>query len=340
MKGSALALAFLAALAAPAAAQDGGKIAWTGKGQDPVTRAYEDALAAGRPIMFFFSAEGNKDCIELCNDAFSNQDVVEASAAITCIFVEIGKARNSGLASSLEITKVPAIVFADAQGTPLGAVMHREGPALAAAIRDLTNKATLRPNFPQDLDKALAAARKSGRPLFIYFFDDSPATVTMNRSLADPEIKPYRNRFEVAMAPLTRGNAVSAKYDVDRAPTLLILNPRLAKPEEKPIARITVARSPRELARDLQEALDAARAPVSEPSAPPSAVPVPVPPKEQLSDDEIDRKFIQARIAVATDLQKRGMKDKAIAVLEDLLQSYPKHVLTKDVRALLEQYRK
>ena len=40
------------------------------------------------------------------------------------------------------------------------------------------------------------------------------------------------------------------------------------------------------------------------------------------------------------DMVKRGKKDKAIEVFEDILKSYPKHVDTLVVKKLLEETRK
>jgi hypothetical protein len=342
MRCSALALALLAALAAPGAAQDGGKLNWKGKGLDPIRPAFDDAVRDGRPMMILFSVEGSKECVELSAGALSHPDVVDAAAQLTCIFVECGGNKNQGLVKQLGITQFPTILFADSSGTTLGGVPQRDGPGLASAMRDLNSRATQRPRFNQDVDKSLAAARQAGRPLVLYFYDESPACVTVNKSFADPEVRPLGTRFDFSMTLLARGSDLSTRFDVDHAPTILVLNPRLPKPEAKPLARITGSRTPRELRRDLEEVLEAMKTGGLDP-APASSVPVPATKddkKEQLSDDEIDRKFIQARLAVASDLQKHGMKDKAIAVLEDLLQSYPKHVLTKNVRDLLEQLKK
>jgi len=340
MKVGMLTIAFLTALAGAAIAQDGGKLTWMGKGQDPVRPAYNDALDAGRPIMFFFTVQGNKDCIELCEGAFSNREVVDAAAQISCIFVECGNKKNFEIVSLMEITKFPTLIFVDPHGVALGTVSQRDASELASAIRDMTNRFLSRPHYPENVDKALETARRSGRPLLLYFYDDSPACLTINKSLSDPELKPLNNRLEVAMTLMERGSAMCTKYDVERAPTLLVLNARLPKPEAKPLARITASRTPRELHRDLEEALEALKSSAAvEPSPAPSSVPRPAV-KETLSDDEIDRKFIQARMNVALDLQKRGMTAKAVDVLEDVLQTYPKHVLTKDVKELLEKLKK
>jgi hypothetical protein len=54
-----LALALLAGLACDAAAQDGGKIGWQGKGKtDDVGKIMEQAKKDGKAMMLFFTAEG------------------------------------------------------------------------------------------------------------------------------------------------------------------------------------------------------------------------------------------------------------------------------------------
>jgi len=54
-----LALMVMAGLCGSAAAQDGGKIGWKGKGKDDdVKTIMADAKKAGKPMMLFFTSEG------------------------------------------------------------------------------------------------------------------------------------------------------------------------------------------------------------------------------------------------------------------------------------------
>jgi ABC-type sugar transport system substrate-binding protein len=54
-----LALAVFAGACGSAAAQDGGKIGWKGKGKDDdVKTIMADAKKAGKPMMMFFTSEG------------------------------------------------------------------------------------------------------------------------------------------------------------------------------------------------------------------------------------------------------------------------------------------
>jgi hypothetical protein len=340
MKPTLLAIAFLTLLLAPASAQDGGKLTWIGKGRDPIESIFEEARKQQQPMMLFFSSQGDAACKALCEGAFSHPDVVAAAAKVSCIYVECGEGKNARIVSKMAVTAFPAILFCDFEGTVLGSVPHRDGPALAAALQNLTERMQALPPFTENLDEALSTAKQKGLPLLVYFYDDSPACLTINRSLIDPELKPLQGRFSLARSPMKRGSTLCVRYGVDRAPTILILDPRLPKPEEKPLARIATSRNPRELRRDLEEAL--ATSGSAAPAATPSTVPLPSPgtPKEELSDDQLDRKFIQARITVANGLIKQGKTKEAVKVLEDVVQSYPKHVATAEAAKLLEQLNK
>jgi len=336
MKTALLSIALLSALTGSAAAQDGGRLDWKGKGLDPVAPAFADAVRDGRPIMVFFSVEGNNDCISLSRGAFSHPAVLEAAAKVTCLFVECGNKKNSALVSKVGVTQYPTICFFDGMGVPLGTTPARDGPALAAILHDLTERAVSRPSFSENVDEVLQGAKASKLPVLIYFYDDSPASLTINRSLNDPELNPLRPRFRVAKTEMKKGSAICTKYDVDRAPTILVLDTSRQHPEAKPLARIATSRTPRELYRDLEEALGAA-GDAGVPAELPKSATQTAGPKEVLSDDEVDRKFIQARLNLALDYQKQGKKEKAIDVLEDVLQSFPRHVLTRDARTLLEK---
>jgi hypothetical protein len=50
-------IAMILGLAAAASAQDGGKLPWKGKGEDPKS-AMAEAGRQGRPMMLFFTSEG------------------------------------------------------------------------------------------------------------------------------------------------------------------------------------------------------------------------------------------------------------------------------------------
>jgi hypothetical protein len=329
------------AMAASALAQDGGKLAWRGKNEDPKA-ALADARSQGRAALLFFTSLGCKYCKQISDGAFSDPDVVDAASGLTCVFVDCdwGK-KNDDLAAQFKVTGYPTIAFCDPGGKDIGRLQNREPAAVLRQIREITRKypagpgaatAPAKPVFSDYVAGALPAARKAGKLVLLFFYDDSPASAAVTQSLSDPLLREFVPRAMLTQAEFRKDSDLCARFDVSRAPTILVLDPAAREPEKQPKARITGSRSARELHRDFEEAFGAAPAP--DVAAPRIQTPAPV---ETLSDDEVDRKFITARFSRAIDLVKNGKKAMALEVLEDILKTFPKHVETLAVKKYLDE---
>jgi len=344
MRGAIGTLAFVLGLAGAAAAQDGGKLNWMGKTGDPKT-AILDARDQNRPIMLLFTSLGCPACSELSAGAFSDPKVVEASRNVACIFVDCDWGnKNKDLSAKYGVKYYPTVLMCDPTGKVIGELKHRDADKVANALKLLSENVGAKAPVPaeiivgNDYEKARVDARKKNRPLLVFFGDTSPASLTTGDSLVDPSLNDLHPRFSTAKIDFVKGSADCVKFGVTRSPTILILDCSLPRPEEKPLGRIEGSKTPRELRRELEAYLPS-RDPGSAPAVdlPPVRRDVP---EEKLSDDQIERKFIWARVAVAQDTLKRGSKDKAIEILEDVLKSYPKHKDTEDVKKVLEEMRK
>lgn len=334
----------LLSAASTAWSQDGGKLPWRGKTENPKT-ALADARSQGRPSMLFFTSLGCGYCKVISNGAFSNAEVVEAASGLVCIFVDCdwGK-KNEELANEFRVTGYPTVAFCDPSGKDIGRLQGREIPDVLREIREIVRKYPAgpapagAPSTPAFQEYSPTLLRNAApKPVLLFFYDLSQASDTINRSLSDPGLRDLRNRFVLAQTEYKKGSELSTRCDVLRAPTLLLLDPAREKAESQPLGRISGSRSPRELQRDLEELLGGAASTEARPNGPSPDAPRR---EEPLSDDDVDRKFIQARISIALDASKRGKKAKAIEILEDVLQSYPKHVLTRDVKDLLDSLKK
>ncbi|HEX7900971.1 MAG TPA: hypothetical protein VF950_24645 [Planctomycetota bacterium] len=257
--------------------------------------------------------------------------------------------KNRDLYQEYQVTGYPTVILTDPEGKSPQRMSARDPEGVVAHLRRVTGNAAAGageavplPPFPDLSAQAFEEARKSSKPLAVYFHDDSPGSSSTNHAFADAVLKGILPRFVFVKSPLSRGSGDSAKYDVTRAPTILVLNPLLEKPEERPLARITGSRSAREIRRDLEAALQpgAAAGPATSGSSTPPPPPPPPPVDETLSDDEVDRQFIQASMVPAREWLRKGNKPKAIAILEDIIKTYPKHAATAEVRKLLEDVRK
>src|SRR4051812_38264430 len=69
------ALLLLLASSGAALAQDGGKLNWRGKSEDPKA-ALAEARTQGRPTLLFFTSKGCKYCHLISEGAFSDSEVV------------------------------------------------------------------------------------------------------------------------------------------------------------------------------------------------------------------------------------------------------------------------
>ena len=330
-------------LSASLAAQDGGKIAWTGKSGDPKV-AMAEANRQKRPMMLFFTSTGCGPCKKLSAGAFSDAAVVQAAERLTCVYIECdwGKS-NADLSGLYKVDSYPTVLFCGPDGRPIAPLQSREPEAVAKQMTEVADKFGAKAEVPpQPIELASYAVPDAFRAgvalkkrVLLFFRDDSPASLSVATALTDPALKKILSGFALGSDVYTKGTGSSAKFDVTRAPTLLVLDPTVPKPEAKPLARIEGSRSARELIRELETLAPA------EPGAP-SADPRPAPkePEEKLSDDEIDRRFIAARVGVAKDMMKQGKKDKAIEIYEDIIKTYPKHVDTVTVKKLLAEARK
>ena len=265
--------------------------------------------------------------------------MVDASRSLVCVFVDCdwGK-KNRDLSEEYGVRGYPTVIFCDPEGKALEKLGARDPASVAAQIRKIAAAAAAGPAPPPMPEFALGAvgyARQKAKPLMIYFYDDSPASISVHQSIMDPILRPALQRLVAAKTAYRRGEGFSARFDVTRAPTILVLDAALEKPEAKPLARIEGSRSARELLRELEAVLGGASAPAAEgPAA--ERRPLVTKEDEALSDDEVDRQFIQAQMVVAREWLRKERKPKAIEVLKDIIKSYPKHVATAEARKLLE----
>ena len=278
--------------------------------------------------------------------------MVEASKDLACVLVNCdwGK-KNVDLSTQYGVRGYPTVIFCDPDGKPLEELGARDAASVAAQMRRVVarvNAGEAAPPGPADpapppfgafSPLALGAAKTAGKPLLVYFFDDSPASLSTHQSLMDPALRPIAPRFLAAKAPYAKDDPVCVRFKVDRAPTILVLDPTLERPEESPLARIAGSRSARELLRDLDPLRLGKSAPGPEPPAGAPAGPRPFLTKEDeaLSDDELDRQFIRAQLRVAEEHLNRNRRDKAKEVLNDIVKNFPKHRATLEAKKLLEK---
>jgi hypothetical protein len=321
-----------------------GGIDWNGRSNDP-QEALAEAARGTKSVLIFFTAK-DEEYAQTWNDVFSDPAVIDASKQIVCIRVDVTDPKNNDLCQRYGGIKHAFVKYCNNDGTDYGIILRPDPAGVAKFIKDDVAAGARERAAKQKEDARLAKEAALLRlPPLLMFLDASPPSVSVRAALNDASVKEILPRFGWSLQVFSMGSPEALKYGVDRVPTLLVLDPDREKADAKPLARIVGSRSARELRRDLEDALAAVAAATPAKSEQPGAVGAsatspPQPPKEELSDDEVDRRFIQARVKVALDLQKQGKKDKAIDVLEDIINTYPKHVDTQPLKKLLAELKK
>jgi hypothetical protein len=349
MRRFACTLAILLSAASAASAQDGGKLTWPHR--DNPKAAMTEGRGRNRVMMLYFTSVGAEPSKKFSAEALSDPDVVAAAERLTCVFVECnwGKA-NVELANFFKVKAYPTVILIDPEGKTLGTVTNQEPKAVAKLINDAVAAFTEKPGGAAEapiqlrafsITDAITAGRRRGIPAILFFRDDSPASTTVAAALTDPSMKEFQTKLTLGVETYTKGAGLTATFEVTRAPTVLIVDPTAPKPHEKILSRNEGSRSVRELIREFERVLERQPKERPDPAADPGTTPkTPPPPEEKLSDDQVERLFIQARVSVAQDLVKKGQKAKAIEIYEDLIKTYPKHVDIVNVRKLLEEAKK
>lgn len=343
MRMSIPALAILLLWASPGSPQDAGQVAWQ---RGDAKAAINQAASDGRAMMLFFGSEASPNSKKWLYGPFADAAVVDASDKIACIYVDCTAPKeNEEVQKFYRVKGFPTVIFCDPQAKVVEQMGAPEPAAIARQILKIAQKNAARskdpepPKFFEDLDLLRRLAKKARRPYAIYFYDDSPASLSVNVAFTDPTLIDDLKAIFFGRVAYRKGSAICDKFDISRVPTIVVLDSALEKPETKPLATITGSRSSRELKRDLDDVLE--RLPLASAAPPQGETPAPKPaPEEPLSSDEVTRRFIEARLSVAQDMVQLGKKDKAIEILEDVIKSYPKHAGTQKAIKLLEDLKK
>ena len=110
-------------------------------------RGYQDARAARKPMLVFFTASWCDYCHQMLQEAFADQQVVRLSRQFVCILVDAD--REPGVCQQFEIRGYPTVQFLSPGGVPLNRVTGKTpGDKLAlqmqAAIQATASRVTLR----------------------------------------------------------------------------------------------------------------------------------------------------------------------------------------------------
>lgn len=265
------------------------------------------------------------------------EDAEWLKAVVTAYFDDVNRVRIRSFDESVGPDGNPKVIFA---------ATFRPGDAGGGTI-------TIRTNISDGL-KDVEAARAKAR-------DDERAKAALE------SMKPLYAEMRGAIRVTVPGDVVSSRgfpvsdgrhlrFEFDGTRILGLLtdpeNPEVRRFEEAvrgpSEATWSFASVPPEETRAFREEFEAAKALWSrvrgQPAAGPAPTPAAAPPKpkslgadaDQLTDDEVDRLFIEAQLKVAREQLDKGQKDKARATLQGVLKDFPKAKAAQEAKRMLD----
>jgi thioredoxin-related protein len=195
--------------------------------------------------------------------------------------------------------------------------------------------------WQKDYKTAIAEAAKLDRPLLIYSGRDT----CPNSQVMDYQVIPSET-----VRPLLARNFVCLRVDADRPSPDVEKHLLRVKGDILPFCVYLKAdgsyfgstsgyRGADAFRADLDYVLTHAAAKKEDKDSPKEAPPKPYEP-EPIPDNEIDGRFILARLQIAQEHVKRGRKAKAVEMLEDLVVGFPKSPMLPEVKKYLEEVKK
>lgn len=87
-------------------------------------KGYNQALAEGKPMLVFFTAEWCQFCHQMAEEAFTDEQAVSLSQRFICILVDADA--ESDICELFQVRSYPTIVFLSPKGAPLNRMIGKK----------------------------------------------------------------------------------------------------------------------------------------------------------------------------------------------------------------------
>lgn len=178
--------------------------------------------------------------------------MVKASEKLVRILIKPGK--NEKYFSKYAVRGTPTVKFLDSDGKEV-AVGGQDADSLIKQFGEISEKYSKSPKFSEDVAKALEEAKSASKPIGIYFYDTLGGSAILDKSFLDPSVQAVLEKFVFAKVEVKKGSEECKRFKVTASNTILILDPSAEKPEASPVRKITGKKSPKDLVKELEEAL-------------------------------------------------------------------------------------
>jgi len=106
-------------------------------------KGYAQAVAQGKPMLLFFTAEWCRYCHQMADEAFTNPQVVSLSEHFVCILVDADV--EPSICQKYQVSGYPTVQFLSARGAPLDRIVgkkpgHQLMMAMQAALQNVARR--------------------------------------------------------------------------------------------------------------------------------------------------------------------------------------------------------
>lgn len=180
--------------------------------------------------------------------------MVKASESLVRILVKSQK-YNESFFGKYGVRATPTLKFIDSQGKEVAEMDRGDAGSLEKQIYEIALKYDRGPKGSEEVGKSIEEAKAASKLLALYFFDTQGGSAILNTSLRDASVRTALEKFVFAKVEVKKGSEECKRFKVTASNTLLILDPAAEKPEASPVRKITGRKTPKDLVKELEEAL-------------------------------------------------------------------------------------
>lgn len=182
--------------------------------------------------------------------ALSDDSVAMAAKKVVPIYVDCTtQGAHQDLIAKYGVPGYPTMIYVDPSGKAIGQMRSLDASAFVrdfeALAKEFPGKGSL---WAGSLASALDLGRKKKRPVAVYLSPPGEDLEKLPKAVGD-----RRNKAFWVLLPANEETL--RQYGVEAGPALVLLDPKLEKPETEPLARIERFEKFEQLAKSFDEAL-------------------------------------------------------------------------------------
>lgn len=181
-----------------------------------------------------------------------------ASGKLNLILVDCdwGK-KHSDVSGKYGVRGYPTVIFVDSDGKEVAKLGGREADAVAKQFEDVAAQYSKAAAFVESWDDASAQAKEAGKTVVLFFSNGKADAEALEAAIGDDLLKDLQEKFVWCKVKLDSKSDLCKKFKVSGSSqsVLMVVDPSVEKPEDKPLKKWSGKKSAKELKKDLEAIL-------------------------------------------------------------------------------------